>query len=102
MKVYIVTLPPPIAVGELAAERPGDRAEQRPDERDLRGVQRGLRGVVAAGEEVDLQHLTEREREADERTERADVEEAHHPGVRVPQRFGHRAQVGPLVAAGCP
>ena len=61
MKVYRVTLPPPIAVGQLAAERPRDRAEQRTDERDLRRVQRGLRGGVAAGEEVDLQHLAEGE-----------------------------------------
>jgi hypothetical protein len=62
-------------VGELAAERPGDgadeRAEEAPGEREL-GVVEHLRRLEERGE---------RGRVADERAERADVEHRHDPGL---------------------
>lgn len=54
-------------------------------------------GGVAAGEEVDLQDLTEGEAEADERTEGADVEERDDPRVAELQCGAHGPQVGLLV-----
>ncbi len=52
--------------------------------------------LTACGE-VDLQHLAEREREADERAERADVEQRDHPGVALPQDHAHGRQVDPVL-----
>jgi hypothetical protein len=40
-----------------------------------------------------MQHLTERERETDERAEGADVQQADQPGVAVAQRGAHGASV---------
>ena len=90
------------AVGQLAAVHPRQGAEQRADERDLGGMQRRLRGALPAGGEVDLQHLAEREREADERAERADVEQRDHPGVAFSQNRAHGASGRSCAARGCP
>src|SRR5882757_1513144 len=72
---------PADAVGEHATVYPGQRPQQWPQEGDLGRVQRGPCRALTAGDEVDLQQLTKREREPDERTEGADVEQCDHPGV---------------------
>lgn len=92
-------------VGEPATPDPADRAEEGPDEGDLRGVQARGGGLSRrrcgapghAGEEGLVEHLAEGEAEADERAERADVEQRDDPGVGVPQHLEHRLRVGRLV-----
>ena len=72
-------------VGQPAADRADQRAEQRAEEGQVGGLDRG----AEVGRELHLQHLAEGEAEADERAERADVEQRHDPGVRVPGGVAH-------------
>ena len=80
---------PAPAVGRHAAGGPHQRAEQPAEEGQVGGVQRGREAVG----ELHLQDLPEREAEADEGPERADVEERQHPGVRVVRDVAQRAPV---------
>ena len=71
MKFQKVTLRAADPVGQQAAERPRQRADQRPEEGDRDRDRRELR----------LDQQRERRRVADEGAERPDVEEGHDPGV---------------------
>ena len=71
----MVILAPPSRSATHAAERPGERADEGAQEREAQ------RRVLAAN--WVLSRVGKAPAIADERAERADVEEGHHPGVRV-------------------
>ena len=79
------------AVGQPASDRADERAEQRPEKGQVGRVQRRREFTL----ELHLKNLAEGEPETDERAERADVEERHRPGVRLPEHVTH----GPLVVS---
>ena len=76
MNTQKVIRPPPIRSHGLARDGAGQRADQRPEEGILEGVD--LR-------KQDLREQRERRREADERAESAGIEPAHDPVVRAPE-----------------
>ncbi len=80
-------------VGQPAAERPRDRADERAHEREpgeVGGDERVAREELREGV---LDHERQRERVADERAERADVEDRHDPRLRLLERHRVRAPV---------
>ncbi|CFR64528.1 Uncharacterised protein [Mycobacterium tuberculosis] len=54
------------SIGQPATVNPGHRRQQRPDKRQLDGMQRRARRALSARQEVGLQHLAKHEGEADE------------------------------------
>ena len=88
-----VTLPPPMRSASL----PPYTRDSEPSSGPMNAIWAACSDACAAAlpacGEVDLQHLAEREREADERAEGADVEQRDHPGVTLPQDRAHRGQV---------
>ena len=96
--VYRVILPPPMRSASL----PPNGREIEPSSGPRNAICAACSDACAAvsppARKLICSTWPNAKREADERAERADVEEAHHPGVLVAQRLDQRTEVGLLVA----